>query len=300
MNSDNATKKSVRASFTVEAALVLPIFIYAIVAIAYFLQIFLLQEYLQNAITETGYFSAKYAYIYEYLLNYDDTKEKDSNKDKSAIESGMDAIIAKAIDSSYYKIKLQEYLDLNIINESCIKEGFSGIHTYLSSYMAEEDAIDIVITYDIKLPLLFIPLDTVSMVQRVRMRGWSGHRVEAKNGPPDTSEDEEDGKQQEEIVYITETGTVYHLTKECSHLKLSIQKSTFGQLEVLRNESGGKYKKCSLCGNKGLSGGDCVYITDDGDRYHCNLSCSGLKRTIIEIYLSEVGSKRPCQRCGSR
>ncbi len=297
MNSEYAIKKSVRASFTVEAALVLPIFIYVIIAFVYLLQIFLLQEYLQNGITETGYFSAKYAYIYEYLLNYDDTNEKNSNKDKSTIESGMDAIIARAIDSSYYKIKLQEYLDLNIINESCVRGGFSGIHTYLSSYMAEEDAIDIVITYDIKLPLLFIPLDKISMAQRVRMRGWSGHQVEAKKGSPNDSD--EDEEQQDEIVYITETGTVYHLTKECSHLKLSIQKTTFGQLERLRNESGGKYKECSLCGKNVLSGGDCVYITDDGDKYHGNLGCSGLKRTIIEISLSEVGSRRPCQRCGS-
>lgn len=297
MNSDYTTKRSVRASFTVEAALVLPIFIYAIVAFVYFLQIFLLQEYLQNAITETGYFSAKYAYIYEYLLNYGDTKDKSNDKDKSAIESGMDAIIARAIDSSFYKIKLQDYLDLSVINESCIKEGYSGIHTYLSSYMEEEDAVDIIITYDIKLPLLFIPLDKVSMVQRVRMRGWSGHRVEAKDSSTDDSTIDED--QQDEIVYITETGTVYHSTKECSHLKLSIHKTTFGQLESLRNESGGKYKECSLCGNSGLAGGDCVYITDDGDRFHGNLGCSGLKRTIIEISISEVGSRRPCQRCGS-
>lgn len=299
MKSDNAIKRRIRASFTVEAALVLPIFIYAIIAFIYFIQIFLLQEYLQNAITETGYFSAKYAYVYDYLLNYDGTKEKDGNKDKSTLESGVDAIIARTIDSSYYKIKLQDYLDLNIINESCIKEGFSGIQTYLSSYMAEEDAIDIVITYDIKLPLLFIPLDKVSMAQRVRMRGWSGHRVEAKKDSKDASEGEEDNEQQEKKVYITETGTVYHLTKECSHLKLSIQKASYGQLDMLRNASGGRYKACSLCGNKGLSETDCIYITDDGDRYHCNLNCSGLKRTIIEISLSEVGGRRPCKRCGN-
>lgn len=295
MKSDSVTVRRVKASFTLEAALVLPIFIYAMLAFIYFLQIFLLQEYLQNAITETGYFSAKYAYIYEYLLNYDETEAKD-NKDKSEIESGVDAVLARTIDSSYYKIKIKDYLDISKIDESCIKNGFSGIHTLLSSYMAEEDAIDIIITYDIKLPLLFITLDNVPITQRVRMRGWSGHHVKAKVTTPDSSN--EDGDKKEEVVYITESGTVYHRTKECTHLKLSIQKVSFSQLEMLRNDSGGKYKKCSLCGNNGSSGEDCVYITKDGDRYHWNLGCSGLKRTIIEILLSEVGERRPCQRCG--
>lgn len=290
-------ERKIHASLTVEAALVLPVFIYAAIAFIYFLQIVLLQEKLQEAITQTGYFSAKYAYVYEYLLHYEDTQEF-ADEDGSSMAADMDVITARMIDSAFYKTKLRDYLDTEEINRSCIKNGFTGIHTYLSSYMTEDEAIDVVVNYEIKLPLLFIRLNDIQMVQRVRMRGWSGHRVEAKGSSEDGSAEEEADKD-ERTVYITENGTVYHLNRDCSHLRLSVHMVQFSLIEGLRNESGGRYKKCSLCGKSGLSDQENVYITDSGDRYHCDLGCSGLKRTVIEIPLSQAAGRRPCQRCGN-
>jgi hypothetical protein len=330
MRINNKHLKVARGSLTIEAALVLPIFIYIIIAFVYFLQIIGVQENLQNAITETGFFTAKYAYVYDYISEYEqeeesqdentednkntkdskninDNKNTEENKNdlnkekeekseentKSKLESSMEAIIAKGIDSTYYKLKMQDYLDVNKINHSCIDNGFDGVHTYLSSFLREDDAIDIILTYNIKLPLLFINIDAIPIMQRVRMRGWNGHKVAAKNSPSDTTDENE------EMVYITETGTVYHLYKDCTYLNLSIKEVNFDQIENLRNKSGGKYKKCSICGDSGNSSGQ-VYITDTGDRYHWNLNCSGLKRTIITIPKSEVGDRSLCSRCAAR
>jgi hypothetical protein len=377
MRRNNKNLKVARGSLTVEAALVLPVFIYIMIAFLYFLQIIRLQEMLQNAITETGFFTAKYAYVYDYIKEYEtedsdedknqkkytdnyiskdsqmkipstlsraelleitsensksgslesslepskkryseqESSEQESSEQKSPeqksleqespeqespdssknnLESSIEAAIAKTIDSTYYKIKMKDYLDLDILNQFCIKNGFNGIHTNLSTFMEEEDAIDIIVTYDIRLPLLFIHIKDIPMMQRVRMRGWSGHKVSVKNTSPDS------GAGDEQMVYITQTGTVYHLYKDCTYLNLSIKEVNLNQVDTLRNESGGKYKKCSICDGTIPPDLKTVYITDTGDRYHWNLSCSGLKRTILTVPIKEVGERGLCRRCGAK
>lgn len=309
-----------------EAALVLPIFIFAILAFIYLLQFIQLQEVLQNAITETGFYAAKYAYVYDYFskndnnLNEDHEKSEDNNKVKledsnkgksedssrekvyktensggitNKLEETKDALIAHSIDSTFYKLKLRDYLDVTMINNSLIKDGYDGIHMYLSSFMKDDSTVDIILTYKIKLPLLFIEVDDIQVVQRVRMRGWNGYYVNLKNENTDNNKKEDD-------VYITQTGTVYHLNKECTHLKLSIRSTPFSQIESLRNSNGGKYKKCDLCAINSSSNEEVeVYITNSGDHYHTNLDCSSLKRTILTVPLSDVGERRLCTRCGN-
>ena len=99
-----------------------------------------------------------------------------------------------------------------------------------------------------------------------------------------------------QMVYVTETGTVYHLSRSCTHLDLAISPVTSEQLSASRNASGGNYRVCELCGMSAASQGT-YYITKEGDRYHSSLSCSGLKRTVYEIPISQVGDRRPCSRC---
>ena len=106
-------------------------------------------------------------------------------------------------------------------------------------------------------------------------------------------EKERFGIRDEGVVYITETGLVYHRDYHCTHLDLSIRMVSSEEVKRLRNKSGGKYHTCERC--KGGTGG--VYITDTGNRYHSSLSCSGLKRTVYAVPLSEIAGKRACSKC---
>ena len=71
--------------------------------------------------------------------------------------------------------------------------------------------------------------------------------------------------------------------------------TTFAEVGSQRNENGAKYYPCEHCARGEKP--ERLYITTDGDRYHYRLNCSGLKRTIIEIRRSQIGSLRPCKRC---
>ena len=69
------------------------------------------------------------------------------------------------------------------------------------------------------------------------------------------------------------------------------------EIAALRNENGEAYRKCMQCRYAENAFGR-LYITNQGDCYHKDLGCSGIKRTVRMIRLSEVGTRRPCSRCG--
>jgi len=116
-------------------------------------------------------------------------------------------------------------------------------------------------------------------------RKWTGYNVISG----DISREEE------EYVYITEHGYSYHRSRNCSHLKVTIKAVASEDIDSLRNSSGGRYRPCEKCGGNGTG---ILFITPDGDRYHSDAGCSGLKRTVKTVKLSEVGGRTPCSICG--
>ena len=273
----------------------IPVFIFTILAFIYLLQILVFHNNFQEAITNIGLDSAKYGYLYESIedsLN-SSTSNLNYNNEDGVIDSKIETLIAKSIDSIYFKTVLTKKLNIEALNKSIIKNGLNGVHTFLSSYMEEDDEVDIILNYNIKLPLAFINLDDFHIVQRVKLRSWTGYRPAPKFAV--VANNEED--QNEEMVYIAETGNVYHTSNNCSHIRLSIRNAPYNQVKDLRNKSGGKYSRCNICwsSNEAVNS---VYITTSGDRYHSNKNCSGLKRTVTEVSISQVSGRSLCKRCG--
>lgn len=105
---------------------------------------------------------------------------------------------------------------------------------------------------------------------------------------------EEWQRPEEELVYITKSGEAYHRERSCLYLNPSIRLAD-------REEIASGYTPCSVCvGKWGQQGNRLIYVTDGGSRYHNTVSCSGLRRTIESVTLTqalEMG-RHACPRCG--
>ena len=101
----------------------------------------------------------------------------------------------------------------------------------------------------------------------------------------------------ETVVYVTPHGEKYHCSLECKYLSLSIQAVAGRQVKEQRNKDGERYASCESCCSG--SADKVVYITDYGRRYHENLNCVGLKRTVEMKLLTEVQGRMACQACGN-
>lgn len=204
-----------------------------------------------------------------------DYASRKSACEASVVNSGP---VLMASAEAYFLKGLQDY-ELPAHYVSGGKVGISLLRSDVSDCY-----INLQADYHIKLPINFFTVRGIMISQSSKSRKWTGDR---------------DSGQEEDYVYVTETGTVYHRDRMCSYLDLSIQTVNSGNLEGLRNRGGHKYYPCAECAAKNKAG-NTVYITDYGTCYHVSLSCSGLKRTIYMIPLSEVGGKGPCSKCGGR
>ena len=133
MLNENRYLTNKKGSITVEASLVLPIFIYGIVAFLYFLQIFFIQDTIQSAITQTGEWASQYAFVYEYIKNYGTNKELNPESSQKEEDSTIKNLREEFIDikgfgiSTFFQMKTKEYLDENLMNHSCVIGGVDGI-----------------------------------------------------------------------------------------------------------------------------------------------------------------------------
>ena len=257
-----------RASMTVEAAFVLPFFLFAFLNLISILEIYRLQSNMSAAMHMTAKEMAVCAYEYKAL--------SDGNVGK-AESLGLTYV--------YAANRVKGILGKKYLDHSPIQGGASQIDWYRSSVLEEDDCIDLIATYTAKPPVAVVGFGAFKMYNRVFARAWTGYdNAAAMSGSTD-----------DEIVYITPDGTVYHRSRVCTYLKLSIVPVDITVLEHERNEGGAKYYACEECGGNQRS---TVYVTDYGTRYHSSLQCSKLKRTILAVPISQVGGRGACSKCG--
>lgn len=242
-----------RGSVTVEAALAVPLFFLAVLALFYMVEVMSIRTSIRSGMQYAAKNAAEEAYLKPVIM-----------------PGSLEADIVTAIGADR-------------LERSIVVNGTGGIHCQESRMSASTGILELRVKYQVKLPLPVFAVPPVDMEESLRMKGWNGYARSGFQG------------QDDDTVYVTETGMVYHRDYHCSYLELSIRMVNSAEIDGLRNESQGKYHPCELCVH-GASASH-AYITDYGDRYHNSLGCSGLKRTIYAIPLSEAVGKGACSKC---
>lgn len=250
---------SAAASVTVEAVFCIPLFFYAAVCLIWMLEIRAVQTSVRCGMQETGKKLAEEVYNIPVLL-------------PSQVEAGIVNAVGR------------ERLD-----RSLVVDGSEGIHCERSYMFPGSGIMELKASYEIRLPFSIFMVPPLKYQESMRVKGWNGYVRQSFSETTDRT-----------IVYVTENGVVYHRDYHCTYLEPSVRMVQAEDLEGLRNGSQGKYYPCERC-MRGVETGSiqgAVYISDYGNRYHGTLECSGLKRKVYAVPISEVKGKGACSKCG--
>lgn len=245
-------------SLTVEASVIIPLFSGFLAFLLFYFRVMGVQLAVQNALEDTGRNLA--------ILAVKELEEQEEEISYLMLAKGM------------FTLKLKD----EPLIEQFVSGGSMGISLLLSEF--EGDDIQLNANYAMKFPIELFGNQKFWICQKTCFRKWNGWHGQIQNGGTG------------ELVYVTEYGEVYHTRRSCVYLDLSIQKISSAELPEKRNYNGELYRKCELCGKENTLFSD-IYITNYGDCYHNTITCSGLKRTIYQKLLSEVGGMPACRKC---
>ena len=255
-------RKSNNGSATLEATIIMPIFIFAVLTIIQMGKILIVEEQIYQGMMDTAAYMAEYAYLYKQA--------------ETKISNGGE-IGETVLGYSVAHNKFNEYVGENNYINQYVENGKSGISFMGSEYLDKDDFVNLKISYKVKINIPLLGNLSANLSSQVRQKAFIGYNY---------------NEEMVKYVYVAEEGDVYHDSRSCSHILLDINQITKSELEGRHKE----LNPCKYCGSESNYSGE-VYITADGNCYHYSRGCSGLKRTVRRVKLSEIGGLRPCSRC---
>lgn len=245
-----------KGGMALEGSLALPIFLFIMMTIMLSLEAVRFQSNVQEALYQTG---NKRAYE-EYQVQYLGGERSDAHG------------------------QIKEYLNSQLYPYLCVAGGESGVTVQDLSTADGNGRVEIWAEYKIKSFIEWIPIGQIRIKERFVSHPWIGYN----------NVENLDTAEEETYVYVTKTGSKYHLSDHCTYLRVQLRAVNYDKISSLRNELGGKYHACQRC--RPVKGG-MVYITGEGSSYHGKADCSALKRTVYMIPLSEANSYGACSKC---
>ena len=286
------------ASATVEAAFVIPVFIYGVMTVLYLLQMVGTQIRVQEALYNEGRRLARYAYLEDCLEEAaQQGKSEETEKLSQAEKPEEQSLIQKGVTLALAQGMFLKELGSMYGERSHVVGGNAGFIMTGSKFCEGNRDIVLEVTYFIRNPFDIFGLAVRKFTQRATVTVWTGNDrctgIDGEGSNAETNGAQKD--QQKEYVYVTQHGEVYHQNRGCTYLQPSIRSISIESLPNQRNAYGGKYYACEKCGN---GQNEVAYVTEYGTRYHLNRNCSQIKRNVMKVLLSDVEDMRGCSKCG--
>ncbi len=276
----NTFNNLIKGSLTLEAAISFPIFIFAVINLLSALEVIRANSDIETCLHKIGKEVALYAVAEDMVNDYIGLKGVTSEVCATMLADGYSASRMSEDYSSVYGHSMD-----------VIPTGITPVNFALSKAVVDESIVDISVLYQVEPIYNVFNIKGYLLSNRCYMHMWTGYDGKGISGAGTS----------DQKVFVTENGTVYHLTTSCSYLDLSISGVQSSALSDKRNQSGEIYSACEICKPSTTdSTTTLLFITDYGDKYHNSLSCSGLKRTINEMSKQEAIEKGlgACSKCG--
>ena len=267
--------RRLRASLTVEASLVLPLFLLFFLTLGSGMEMLRLHGKMEMAFWRIG----RETCLYGTVLQKFQQGTKLDGQAGSQMQQALASVGNLAFSYTYVKGRVEEALGKDYLEDAPIgKEGFF----YLGgSIINQEDLVGFQVSYPVEPKWSLMGFRSFWMENHYYGRAWTGFELSETD---------------QRLYYLTENAQVYHLDLNCSHLKLSPEAVSKEVLSSARNAKGSRYRACSICVQDTLPAQ--VWISPEGECYHYRRDCSGLKRTIRAVTFKEAEGYRPCSRCG--
>lgn len=261
-----------RGSMTVEASLVLPLFLFAMVTMVMPFSMMNRQRQVQAAVESVCEDLCRLAYV-GYEL---EEKKTEIKLPEGGLEFDVEGLEG-AVMMAYAQVQVRRKLD-----ESRIKK----LSLLKSEFLEDGEMVNLTVSYEMVLPFPVLGLAAVPMTSSSIRRAWIGKDggwLESGVGEGD-----------DEIVYVGKRSTRYHESRTCHYLYNQLTGVSRGEVDSLRNADGKKYHPCAVCGG---GNGSQVFIMRSGTSYHGSASCTAIIAYVKAVKKSEVAHLGGCSYC---